>query len=222
MPDDKSAYWFLRVDDISGFDVQTLCGYKEWGAILAVREDPDNDSPNPHYHILLKYKDTRTKSTINKYLKELFPVLEGNKVFSNAVANPADFEKKVFPYMCKGKQYGYNGSNPNVVFNQSINPVDIRTAHTLYWETRKNMKKGGESGKEVTTKLIVAAKQLIQERTIKSPNWTDIANIVLEVAQGKLNDNVAFSCIQALMYHYNLEECKSTFTTRLYSKFYRN
>lgn len=220
MPDDKSTHWFLRVDDISGFNVQQLCDNKDWGVILAVKEDPDNETPNPHYHILLKYKVVRCKSTINDYLRDLFPVLKGNKVFGNTVATPGDFENKVYPYMCKGRQHGYSDTNPNVCFNPTN--LDIPKYHNLYYEQRKQMKKGGPTGKEVSSKLIIAAKQLIQERTIKQPNWTDIANIVLEVSQGKLNDNLAFTVIQALMYHYNLEECKSTFTSRLYSKFYRN
>lgn len=213
MPDLSSEHWFLRIDDISGFNIQNLIEAKDYGVVYVVRESPEL---NPHYHILLKYKQIRTKSTINKYLKELFPVLHGNGVFSNKTVEDV---QAVLRYMSKGTHHGYTQQNPNVVHNTN---VDVQYQHNEYWRVFKGLS-GGKSTKSESTsdRYIREVRELVAKRTFKDPSFTDLTNLLMEVSKGKLNDNVAFACIQSLLWHYHPKETGETFTQRLYARFYR-
>lgn len=212
MPDLSSEFWFLRVDDISGFNIQELISQKDWGVVYVVRESPES---NPHYHILLKYKTIRTKSTINKYLKEQFPVLQGNGVFSNKTVEDVP---PVLRYMSKGTHHGYTKQNPSVIHNTN---VDVEYQHNEYWRQFKGLGGKTKSAESTSDRYIRLVKEMVIARTYKTPTFTDLTSLLMEASNGKLNDNVAFACIQSLLYYYNPKETAETFNQRLYARFYR-
>jgi len=213
MPDLSSEYWFLRIDDISGFNIQELISSKDFTVRYAVRESPES---NPHYHILLKYKTIRTKSTINKYLKELFPVLNGNGVFSNKTVEDV---QPVLRYMSKGTHHGYTEQNPSVTHNTN---VDVKHQHNEYWRLFKGLAGGKTKSTEGTSdRYIRQVKELVIARTYKQPNITDLCNLLMEVSNGKLNDHIAFACLQSLQYHYDPSATQASFAQRMCEKFGR-
>jgi len=213
MPDESSEYWFLRVDDISGFNIQELISDKDWGVKYVVRESPES---NPHYHILLKYKTKRCKSTINDYLRDKFPVLKGNKTFSNKTVE--DLAPTV-RYMSKGTQHGYTEQNPSVTYNTNI---DVKFQHNEYWRIFKGLSGGKTKSTEgASDRYIRLVKELVIARTYKKPNITDLCNLLMEVSNGKLNDHIAFACLQSLQYHYDPSATQASFVQRMCEKFGR-
>lgn len=218
MPDLSSRYWFLRIDDLSGFNIQELIVLTDWGVEYVVRESPES---NPHYHIFLKYKTERTKSTINKYLTKQFPLLSGNGAFCNKeVPDTPEDIAAVLRYMSKGTHHGYTESNPCVIFRlRTINRLSVEQYHNDYWKRFKGLSGGKTKSTESTSdRYIRQVKELVITRTYQKPNITDLCNLMMEVSNGKLNDHIGFACLQSLMYHYNPTVTAASFTQRMCEK----
>lgn len=233
MSAEKSQYWFVRIDDISGVAAILPEFFRDpdWGVILACRETPDESSQNPHYHIALRYKKMLTKQQTNNNLKTRFNnILKGNKDFSNVKWHFDDQEQreKVYRYICKGKAH-VCGSD--IERETSLNLPDITHKpefwshqgilkyHDEYWA--QNAKHGRTSGnKSKTDQIISEIIHELSQNPKSKPTREDISRLVIRAVKGKIFDRHAFPIVQAIYYHFHEEVCEQLFVNRLNTMFF--
>lgn len=226
MPDISAQEWFLRVDDVSGVS-QLLPDFfrnKDWGVCLAVRESVDNattPSVNPHYHILLKYKEARTKSTIIKYFKKIFTMLNGNDDFGfKSVGNDLEDKQKIYRYMCKGKNFHPDCPGcddcPEIIHNPY--KLNCYQYHIDYWQQNKKLTKRTKEPGFMDRVIAECIKELTQNPNNK-PSFRHICEMALRASKGKLNHQQSLAIVQAVMYHFHPEETENNFHARMLRAF---
>lgn len=221
MSAEKSQYWFVRIDDISGVAAILPEFYldPDWGVILACRETPDESSLNPHYHIALRYKKMLTKQQTNNNLKTRFNnILKGNKDFSNVKWNFDDSEQRdnVYRYICKGKSLN---EQPDIVANMPHGAVKLDTEkyHADYWAINAKIKKPQGSK---TDQIIQDIINELSQNPKSKPTREDISRLVIRAVKGKIFDRHAFPIVQAIYYHFHEEVCEQLFVNRLNTMFF--
>lgn len=237
MSNEKSQYWFLRIDDISGVAAILPEFFRDpdWGVILACRETTDESTPNPHYHIALRYKKLLTKQQTNNNLKARFNnLLGGNKDFTNVKWNFDDQEQrdKVYRYICKGKalhnphtcNHCPEGENcksdpPVIVANMPLGAVKLDTVqyHIDFWAHNVQNKKP-ETNK--TDKIINEIIHELGQNPKSKPTREDILTMVIRAVKGKIFDRHAFPMAQAIYFHFHEEVCTQLFVHRLNKQFF--
>jgi len=210
----KSSHWFVRVDEGSPERAAKLLELLQlYNSTLCVREQPDKDSPNPHYHFTLKSEKPIGKDAFNARIKKVITDLSGNKDFSTRewVQDEAQ-TTDMYNYMCKGDEPGYTPKNPDVVYNTNI---DVEKHHNQYWQKNKEIKKGKDRENPFSTDSIIAKtiaeiklnldvycttskKVIVDESTL----FTCVVSYMLHACHGKLQPNQAYSITSAVMYHF--------------------
>jgi len=175
---------------------------------LCVREDPDKDSKNPHYHFTLKLEKAIGRDAFNARIKKVITDLSGNKDFSSTVwkQEPNDIHD-TYNYMCKGAD---EDTQPVVIYNKG---VDTTKHHKDYWYKNKNVKKGKDnpfSTDSIIAKTISEIKlnfdiyslesktPIVEERVL----FQHVVAQMLRASAGKLQPNQAYSITSAVMYHF--------------------
>lgn len=210
----SSTHWFVRVDEGSATrQTQMMELLTQYHSTLCVRENPDKDSKNPHYHFTLKLEKAIGREALNARIKKVITDLSGNKDFSSRVWNHDDTSQTtdMYNYMCKGEGEGYVPiTNPAVTRNTNI---DIKKHHNLYWYNNKNVKKGKDnpfSTDSIIAKTIAEIKLypdiycltsktcIAEERVV----FQHVVAQMLKASSGKLQPNQAYSITSAVMYHF--------------------
>lgn len=221
MPDSKAQDWFLRMDDISGVS-QLLPEFfrnKDWGVILAVRESVDAGSSlkNPHYHILLKYKEPRSQSTMGKYLKKIFPNLHGNTDFAfKPLGNKVGDVVKVANYMCKGVS---QEEEPDVAFNAPHSNLNTSTLHDNYWKLNNQLSKTTRQAVGFMDRVIAESIEELSQNPNVKPSFRHICEQALRASRGKLNHQQSTAVVQAINWHFHPEEAENNFHLRMLRAF---
>ena len=216
----KSSSWSVRIDEIPGV---TREGIKEWcvkhNVVLCVREETDEESPNPHYHIALRSSEV-SQETVRNWTKKVF----GDSPYSRSDFATAtwDGDDKLLKYFSKGSGWKTKtkGPLPDVV-HTTLLPMSLDSLHSEFWE--ENTRKG-DRVKSIKGK----SPEMLDEcynhvKAMKLTNWYDAVHQVtyylLDKYGAKINDHVLFPMVQSVMYRLDKPGIQKDVAERMIKKF---
>lgn len=226
----KASAWAIRIDEIAGVTRSTITDWcKKHNAVLACREDPDNETPNPHYHIALRSEEV-TQETIRNWTKKVFGDLPYSK--SDFATALWDGEEKYLRYCCKGPDWHADKTKqmdsyrkPDVVFTQLL-ILTTDDLHKSFWESNKisgdRVKKGGTKSPELVDEVVSRVRAKVATSEISSDWMSQCAEantILMDVYNGKCNDHVIFPVLQSVMYKLDRKTTIANQFSRMLKKF---
>ena len=212
--DKKLPAWIIRVDDVPGQEfppafwefVKTpgLFCCKELGALT--------DSPNPHYHVATRWEPPESKQTIINRIKKLFPWFTKSD-FAVSEWKTYDLSAdEAYIYLCKGSD---KDTLPQIIFNRTLH--DVKTLHARYWAKNAELKK-----KPKDSPLCEQVYDLIGDQ-LKDLNFENkfdlICDTIMSITRGKVNDNIAFPHVQAVLYRVDPATTALSFRYRMMKKY---
>lgn len=229
----KSSAWSIRIDEIPGV---TREGIKAWclkyNAVLCVREEVDDETPNPHYHIALRTEEV-SQETVRNWTKKVF----GDSSFSRSdfATSVWDGEESFLRYCCKGPDWQDVKSGktkqmdsprkPDVIMTQLL-VMTTDSLHTSFWSENKvkteRVKKCKSNPPELVDETVTKVRDKVKSGEIED-NWMakcEAANgILMDVYKGKCNDHVIFPVLQSVMYYLDRKQTVSSQFSRMLKKF---
>ena len=231
----KSSAWSVRIDEIPGVTREAVIAWcHKYNAVLAVREETDDETPNPHYHIALRTEEV-SQETVRNWVKKLF----GDSVFSRSDFATAiwDGEDKFLRYCCKGPDWQDVKSGktkqmdsprqPDVVMTQLLMMTTTELNREFWTENKVKgdlVKKGKSKSPELVEEVVsqVRAKIASSEITDTWLSKCSMANeILMDVYKGKVNDHIIFPILQSCMYHLDRKTTVADQFSRMLKKFSR-
>lgn len=216
----KSSSWSVRIDETPGV---TREGIKEWcvkhNVVLCVREETDEESPNPHYHIALRSSEI-SQETVRNWTKKVF----GDSPYSRSDFATAtwDGDDKLLKYFSKGAGWKTKtkGPLPDVV-HTTLLPMTLEALHTDFWieNTRKGERVKSAKGK---------SPEMLDEcyrhvKAMKLANWHDavsqVTHYLVDQYSAKINDHVLFPMVQSVLWRLDPTAIKHDVTDRMIRKF---
>lgn len=219
----KSDAWSVRVDDVSGVSGKVVKWCEEKGVVLCVREEADNDTPNPHYHMAIRTPGEVTQETIRNWVKSLLPTGFTKHDFSTAVW---DGEEALLRYLCKGPNWAQikKGEKvpvlpPKVIFRQLLGKT-VEDLHSDFWKENAIKGPAVKKRREDIVKECVAA---VKDSGLESyAERMELASgLILDAYSGKVNDHVAFPILQSVMWTLDRRQATADFHARMLKKFSR-
>jgi len=216
----KSGAWSIRIDEIPGVTREVI---NEWcikhKAVLCVREETDEETPNPHYHIALRCEEV-SQETARNWTKKAF----GDSPFSRSDFATAtwDGDDKLLKYFCKGSGWKAKtpGPLPDIVYTTLL-PMTVQSLHSEFWA--ENSRKGDrvKSAKGKSPEMLDECYNHV--KAMKLSNWYDAVHAVtcylLEQYGAKINDHVLFPMVQSVMYRLDKPGIAKDVTERMIKKF---
>ena len=168
----KASAWSIRIDEVAGLTRATIVDWcKKYNAVLCCREDPDNETPNPHYHIALR-SDEVSQETIRNWTKKAFGDLPFSKSdFATAVW---DGEEKYLRYCCKGPDWHADKTKqmdsyrkPDVVFTQLL-IMTTDSLHAAFWDANKASGERVKPGSKKSPELVDEVAEQVRAKVASS------------------------------------------------------
>lgn len=213
----KSTAWSIRVDEIPGVTREQIVNWSALnGAVLCVREETDEETPNPHYHIAIRTLEV-SQETIRNRVRKLFEGIEYSRSdYSTAVW---DSDDKLLKYFSKGPGWKTKtpGGLPDVVFTNLLEAT-IKSFHEDFW------KENSSRGKKIKKSKIDLIDEIYEKaKEHKFTNWYSAMEFVtgefIDSMSGKVNDNVLFPLVQSVMWKLDPGSVKKTAYERMSQKF---
>lgn len=229
----KASAWSIRIDEIPGV---TREGIKAWchkhNAVICVREEVDDETPNPHYHIALR-TETVSQETVRNWTKKVF----GDSPFSRSDFATAvwDGEESFLRYCCKGPDWQDVKSGktkqmdsprqPDVVMTQLM-LLTTTSLHAEFWTENRaksaSVKKGKGKSPELVDETVANIRVKIASGEVED-SWMakcEAANgYLMDIYKGKCNDHVIFPVLQSVMYQLDRKQTVSSQFSRMLKKF---
>lgn len=237
MKGEKHRCWKVRVDEAPGIEDKIVSWAQTVDIPLIVREDPDGETPNPHYHFGIRFDKECSQETVRNRVKD---ALKGEAKLDYATG-VWDDSIDYLVYMCKGDDWTYVKDGKRSPHGETRPPKVIRyvpqvdgsggfwtpgSLHERFWQRARD-EYSPELRKNIKEKLPVLIEGWAQ--TIrKDPECTSYCaqqdaamDLVIDFYKGKVQDHVAFPIIQSIMYKVNREHTVSDFKSRMFKKFSR-
>lgn len=232
----KSSAWSVRIDEIPGVTRDVIVAWcHKYNAVLAVREETDDETPNPHYHIALRTEEV-SQETVRNWTKKAF----GDSPFSRSDFATAiwDGDEKFLRYCCKGPNWHdiKTGKTkqmdslrqPDVVMTQLL-LITTNQLHADFWAANKAkgelVKKAKSKSPELVEEVVSQVRAKIASSEI-ADTWLskcETANeILMDIYKGKVNDHVIFPILQSCMYHLDRKTTVADQFSRMLKKFSRS
>jgi len=232
----KASAWSIRIDEIPGVTREVVSAWcSKYNAVLCVREETDEETPNPHYHIALRTEEV-SQETVRNWTKKVF----GDSPFSRSDFATAiwDGEDKFLRYCCKGPDWQDVKSGktkqmdsprlPNVVFTQLLK-ITTEDLHREFWAENKVkgtlVKKAKNKSPELVEEVVSQVRAKIASSEI-ADTWLskcETANeILMDVYKGKVNDHIIFPVLQSCMYMLDRKVTVADQFSRMLKKFSRS
>lgn len=212
----KATAWNIRVDEIPGVTREAVASWcVANGAVLCVREETDEDSLNPHYHIAIRTIEI-SQETIRNWVKKLFPGEFSRSDFSTAVW---DSDDKLLKYFSKGPGWKTKtpGALPDVVFTNLLEAT-VKSFHEDFW------KENSSRGKKIKKSKVDLVDEIYEKaKKEKFTDWYSAMEFVsgefIDSLSGKVNDNVLFPLVQSVMWKLDPGAVKKSVFQRMSQKF---
>lgn len=216
----KASAWSIRLDEIPGVTRETVISWcRIHNPVLCVREETDEETPNPHYHIALRTEDV-TQETIRNRLKKVFGDLPFTKSdFATAIW---DNDDKLLQYFCKGPGWKTKtpGSPPDIVFTTLLDAT-LTDLHQAFW--KENSRKGElvKSAKAKSPEVLDECYRHVKD--MKLSNWYDavsqVTYFLTDYYGAKINDHILFPMVQHVMWKLDPSAVRKDVTDRMLRKF---
>lgn len=235
MGGEKYRCWKVRVDDTSGMESKILEWAKSVDIPLVVWESPDNESPNPHFHLAVRLEKECGAETLRNKVKS---ALKGEAKLDYATG-PWDDAYLYLQYMCKGDDWSrvkdgtkvpgtFTPLPPKVIYQKLISgdgkfitPCEL---HAAFWEKAKadyDPGKRSKGGKYLPA-LIEGWATLVrkdEDCTSYERQQEKAMELVFDYYSGKVADHHAFPIIQSILYKVDKHTTCSNFKNRMFKKF---
>lgn len=230
-----TANWHIRIDDHAGLRE----AFNKWvgGHVvtLAVWEAADDDSPNPHIHLAVRFNAPVTRQTVRNKIASLLPPTHARSDFATS---QWDGGNTFLAYLSKGPSWRpiRDGTHkgeplPPVVWSSMLLGVTVEELHAQFWTT--NTQKGEaakaatatKGNKKVTYREMssLIAQRILDEKQIdltSRDEWIGEATrqILLET-KGYISDQVTFSVVQMILYLGLREMTEKMMARRMLNRF---
>lgn len=237
MASKSSSTWALRVDDYPGL-VEKIHSWKV-EKVLVVLEDPDDDCPNPHYHMAIRLPKSCTQQS---FRDKVLAALKGEAKLDYAT-KIWDDGSEYLQYCCKGDDWlavkagdkipgkfvprlpKVIAYTPKLDTSGGIESPDIW--HSRWWEqaVKDYSPELRKKRKENLPALIEGwASQIKSEfSTGELVNYIQQQDRAMELVaihyKLKIQDHHAFSIIQSIMYHVDSKQSTEDFKSRMFKRF---
>lgn len=226
----KASAWAIRIDEVAGLTRSVIIDWcKKYNAVLCCREEPDSETPNPHYHIALR-SDEVSQETIRNWTKKAFGDLPYSK--SDFATAMWDGDEKYLRYCCKGPDWQSDKTKqmdsyrkPDVVFTQLLS-ITTDSLHKGFWDTNKvsgdRVKPGSKKSPELVEEVVDKVRSKLASGEIEDTWMTkcEAANaILMDVYKGKCNDHAIFPVLQSVMYNLDRKVTVAYQFSRMLKKF---
>lgn len=237
MKGEKHRCWKVRVDETPGVEEKILAWTKLVDIPMVVKEDPDGETPNPHYHFAVRFDKECSQETVRNRVKE---ALKGEAKLDYATG-VWDDSIEYLVYMAKGDDWSLVKDGKRAPHGSTCLPKVIHyvpqvdgsggfwtpgSLHERFWQRARD-EYSPELRKNIKEKLPV----LIEGWASTIRNDSECSTycqqqmrameLVLDFYKGKVADHVAFPIIQSIMYKVNREQVRSDFQARMFKKFSR-
>lgn len=216
----KASAWSIRIDEIPGVTRETVISWcRIHNPVLCVREETDEESPNPHYHIAMRTEEV-TQETIRNRIKKVF----GDSPYSRSDFATAtwDNDDKLLRYFCKGPGWKEKtpGAPPDVVHTSLL----AMTIEELFREFWKENTRNGERVKTAKLKTPEILDECYNHvKAMKLANWYDAVSQVTYYLTdhygAKINDHVLFPLVQHVMWRLDPSAVRKDVADRILRKF---
>ena len=213
---EKRLAWVLRIDDKPDHPLPESPGkffLVQFPGIFCVHElGGDPETPNPHWHVACVYSTPESKQTITNRLKKLLPNHTKCERAVSAWKGYGTPDDKLLQYLCKGPN---KETQPDIVFNGTLESPE--QLHEAFWIQMKQYKdKNSEMPLHERVYLSV-------ERFENFDQQLDaVSDEVMRQTKGKINDNIAWPHIQAVMYRLDPLQTGAKFRERIRRMLDRN
>lgn len=231
----KASAWSVRIDEIPGVTREVVSAWcSKYNAVLCVREETDDETPNPHYHMALRTEEV-SQETVRNWVKKVF----GDSPYSRSDFATAvwDGEDSFLRYCCKGPDWQDVKSGktkqmdsprqPDVVFTQLLIITTVELSREFWAQNKAKgelVKKGKTKSPELVDEVVARVRAKIASMEI-TDTWLskcETANeILMDIYKGKVNDHVIFPILQSCMYHLDRKVTVADQFGRMLKKFSR-
>lgn len=225
------AEWTIRIDEHPGLKGALDKWTGDHVVVLAVWEAADDDSPNPHVHMAVRFPLEITRQTLRNRIAPLLP--PGHKRSDFATAR-WDGDDKLLAYLCKGPSWAsirkgthHGDPLPPVVWTSTMLGMTVSSLHTRFWTENKakapppKAKKSKQSGYRELSQQI--ADQILKEKAIDVTNkneWVvEASRLLLLETKGYIADHTSFMIIQMVLYLGMRETTEKSHADRMLKKF---
>lgn len=227
----KASAWAIRIDEVAGLTRSAIIDWcKKYNAVVCCREEPDSETPNPHYHIALR-SDEVSQETIRNWTKKAFGDLPYSK--SDFATSVWDGEENYLRYCCKGPDWQGDKTKqmdsyrkPDVIFTQLL-IITTDSLHAAYWAENKArlaalVQKTAKKSPELVDEVVDQIRTKLASSEIED-DWLSkcsAANtILMDVFKGKCNDHIIFPILQSVMYQLDRKQTVANQFSRMLKKF---
>lgn len=227
-----SRHWTIRIHLIPGIldGIAEYCG--KLPALLCVREAGESAADGiEHVHILASFPTERTKPDLIKDMKTHFKdTVFAKHNFAYSVWESYGINKDLEEYLCKGPSKTVQ-TKPTILYRNWLDDVDVH--HANWWAKHNEILKKKSSKKKITEhdRMFVVERvneklQMLIDEDVAAGRQNDrewtyrlASKLVLEHYKGKVNDNIAFPVLQAVLYKHYPESVERSFMDRMRDKF---
>jgi len=227
------AAWTIRIDDHPGLKDALGKWVGEHVVVLAVWEAADDDSPNPHVHLAVRFPLAITRQTLRNRIAPLLPPSHKRSDFATA---KWDGDDKFLAYLCKGPSWSSvrNGTHkgaphPPVVWTSTLLETNVKTLHERFWtenkakaaELKAKEKKLKTNGyRDLATQI---TEQIQKDKAIDLTSRTEwvveASRLLLLETKGYIADHTSFMIIQMVLYLGMRDTAEKTHADRMLKKF---